>query len=48
MIKLLKYKYFADALYLAHTITSLKRNKCLNFRLSSLDSTIKLSLTKRL
>lgn len=38
--------YLEDALYLAQTITSLNRNKCLNFRLSPL-SMMKLSLTSR-
>lgn len=36
--------YFDDALYFAETITSLNRNKCLNFLRSPL-SIIKLSLT---
>lgn len=40
--------YLVDALYLAHTMVSLKRNKCLNFLLPSVASIMKLSFTSRL
>ena len=50
LIYLLKglLNYLVDGLYLAHTITSLNKNKCLNFLFPSIDSIMKLSLTNLL